>query len=126
MMRITEEQRRIEGREVRTEFVIRALECRPGRVEDESAQYDENGNRCRPPGIASLHLTEVAAWQCGRCFRHAEKLLRRTEGSRITDHGSRITDHGSRITDHGSRITDHGSRITDHGSRITEKRVKLR
>src|SRR6185503_7991084 len=76
MRGITEQQRRIEGRQVWTEFVVRALEGGPGRVEDESTQYDKNGNRCCPPRVAAPRLAKMAAWQCGRCFRHAGKLLR--------------------------------------------------
>src|SRR5438094_284176 len=50
--------RRIERRDVRTEAIVIALECRPRRVHDERGESDEDEERLDPPRVTSRGVTE--------------------------------------------------------------------
>src|SRR5688572_20320646 len=56
---LTEEQRRVEGGEIRAVLVVVALERCPGRVYDEPAQHDEREQRLRPPRVAPHRPAET-------------------------------------------------------------------
>ena len=44
--------------EIRTEIVVRTLECSPGRVNDERRETAEHHERLHPPGVAPRGCTE--------------------------------------------------------------------
>ena len=73
---LTEEQRGVERREVGPELVVLALECCPGRVDDESAEHGEGQKRLRPPRVAPHRLTEPSAFQGDNHLVHEDEPSR--------------------------------------------------
>src|SRR5437764_160196 len=66
MRRVAEQFRRIERRQVRTVRVVRALQSRPGGVDDEQRDADERQRRLDPPAVqprrpaeSNLRQTEI-------------------------------------------------------------------
>src|SRR5205814_1199722 len=53
-----EQEWRVERREVRTEFVVRALEGRPCRIDDEYREREKDCERLKPPEITPRRLAE--------------------------------------------------------------------
>src|SRR4029077_12085581 len=62
-----QEFRRVERREVAAVRVVISLECRPRAVDAERRQSQEHEQRLRPPGIATLGLSEPAHRQGNGC-----------------------------------------------------------
>ena len=57
-VRIREQHRRVERRQVRIDVVVVALERRPGRVDDERQEHDEGDRRTAAPVVGSRGLAE--------------------------------------------------------------------
>jgi hypothetical protein len=58
MRRVTEDLRGIEGRKIGPIGIMISLKGRPGGVDDESAETNENDQRLNPPRVGASGLTE--------------------------------------------------------------------
>jgi hypothetical protein len=56
---VAEEQRGIEGGEIRAELVVIPLERRPRGIDDEAAEHGEDEQRFPPPRIPALCVAEA-------------------------------------------------------------------
>src|SRR5205085_2858794 len=70
VLRVAEEFRRIEGGQVRAVPVVVALEGRPGGVDDERGQAQEDEQRLGPPGVPAGGLAETPACHRQRYLGH--------------------------------------------------------
>jgi hypothetical protein len=72
--RIAEDLRRIERGEVRSERVVFPLKRRPGGVQDEGRESEENRQRLHPPEVPPHRVAERTPSDQGRCTRHGHHL----------------------------------------------------
>ncbi len=77
VLAFAEDHRRVERRQIGPEGVVRVLKRRPGRVDDEAAQHQEDHQRLHPPRVAPVGLTEPARDELDRnCFHPQPPCMR--------------------------------------------------
>ena len=70
--RAAEELRRVEGRKIRSVGIVVALECGPGRVDDEAGEDHEDDRRLHPPSVTAHALAETTPNHRKLGVRHGE------------------------------------------------------
>src|SRR5688500_16456589 len=90
MMRVAEQQRRVEGREIVAVLVVGILESGPGRVRQKAREHDEDTERRKPPGVAAHRLAESATPELNDWLRHRAwisgvKSREGREGARVAE-----------------------------------------